>query len=61
MSELFQHGDSAVYWAARQGHVEVIKYLYDEGIPLDTQNKVNIMQYYDKYEISRVTKLSEYI
>lgn len=36
----FQHGDSAVYWAARQGHVEVIKYLHEEGVALDTQNKV---------------------
>ena len=32
-----QHGDSAVYWAARQGHLEVVRYLKEEGVSLDTQ------------------------
>ena len=36
-----QHGDTAVYWAARQGHLEVIRYLVGEGVSLNTQNKVN--------------------
>ena len=37
-----QHGDGAVYWAARQGHVGVIQYLHNQGVNVDTQNKVKI-------------------
>ncbi|KAG8176353.1 hypothetical protein JTE90_006143, partial [Oedothorax gibbosus] len=33
------HGDSAIYWAARQGHDQVIRYLYEEGVSVDIQNK----------------------
>ena len=39
-TSLTQHGDTAVYWAARQGHLDVIKYLVEEGVSLNTQNKV---------------------
>ena len=38
-----QQGDSAVYWAARQGQLEVIKYLEEAGVPLDLKNKVKIL------------------
>ena len=34
-------GDSALYWAARQGHAAVIRWLVDQGVSLDTQNKVS--------------------
>ena len=33
-------GDNAVYWAARQGHSSVIQYLVEQGVRVDTQNKV---------------------
>lgn len=39
---LFQNGDSCIYWAARQGQLDVIKYLKEENVSLDTQNRVNI-------------------
>ena len=34
-------GDSALYWAARQGHAAVIRWLVEQGVSLDTQNKVS--------------------
>ena len=33
-------GDSAVYWAARQGHAEVIQWLVEQGVHINQQNKV---------------------
>ena len=33
-------GDSAVYWAARQGHEDVIQYLVAQGVHVNQQNKV---------------------
>jgi ankyrin repeat protein len=33
---------SCIYWAARQGQLDVIKYLKEENVSLDTQNRVNI-------------------
>ena len=33
-------GDSAVYWAARQGHAPVIRFLVDHGVHVNQQNKV---------------------
>jgi len=36
-----RHGDSALYWAARQGHSNVVMYLHQNGVPLDEINKVN--------------------
>ena len=34
-------GDSAVYWAARQGHHHVVQYLISQGVHVNQQNKVN--------------------
>lgn len=36
----FQHGESAMHWAARQGHGEIVRLLYERGSMVDTQNKV---------------------
>ena len=33
-------GDSAIYWAARQGHEDIIRYLLSQGVHLNQQNKV---------------------
>ena len=33
-------GDSAVYWAARQGHHHVVQYLISQGVHVNQQNKV---------------------
>ena len=33
-------GDSAMYWAARQGHAEVIQHLVSQGVHVNQQNKV---------------------
>ena len=33
-------GDSAIYWSARQGHEDIIKYLLSQGVHLNQQNKV---------------------
>ena len=33
-------GDSAIYWAARQGHEDLIRYLLSQGVHLNQQNKV---------------------
>ena len=35
-------GDSAIYWAARQGHEDIIRYLLSQGVHLNQQNKVHI-------------------
>ena len=35
-------GDSAVYWAARQGHHHVVQYLISQGVHVNQQNKVTI-------------------
>ena len=37
-----QNGDNAVYWAARQGHVDVIKFLKDQAVTIDMQNNVSL-------------------
>ena len=34
-------GDSAVYWAARQGHQDVVQYLISQGVHVNQQNKVS--------------------
>ena len=34
-------GDSAIYWAARQGHEDLIRYLLSQGVHLNQQNKVS--------------------
>ena len=36
-----QHGDNAVYWAARQGQIAAMDFLREQGCPLDAQNKVS--------------------
>ena len=33
-------GDSAIYWAARQGHEDIIQYLVSQGVHINQQNKV---------------------
>ena len=35
-------GDSAVYWAARQGHQDVVQYLISQGVHVNQQNKVSL-------------------
>ena len=30
-----------MYWAARQGHVDVIKFLKDQAVTIDMQNNVS--------------------
>jgi len=36
-----QQGEQALFWAARQGHINVMQYLKDQcGLSLDAQNKV---------------------
>ena len=37
---VLQQGDTAIYWAARQGHLEAIRCLHEAGVSLDSQNKV---------------------
>ena len=41
LGALDSQGDSAVYWAARQGHTPVIEYLVTQGVRVDQQNKVS--------------------
>ena len=41
LTKLDSQGDSAVYWAARQGHTPVIEYLVTQGVRVDQQNKVS--------------------
>ena len=41
LAALDLQGDNAIYWAARQGHSGVIEYLVDQGVRVDTQNKVS--------------------
>ena len=40
LAQVDRQGDSGVVWAARQGHVDVIKYLVAQGVHLNMQNKV---------------------
>lgn len=35
-----QSGANAVYYAARHGHVETLKFLHEKNCPLDIQDKV---------------------
>ncbi len=42
---VFQNGDNAVYWAARQGHVDVIRFLKDQAVTMDMQNNVRFHGY----------------
>ena len=38
-----QHGEQALVWAARHGHINVMQYLSDQcGLSLDAQNNVCI-------------------
>ena len=37
-----QHGDNAIYWAARQGQTYIIEYLKEHECPLNQQNRVSI-------------------
>ena len=41
LTALDSQGDSAVFWAARQGHTPVIEYLVTQGARVDQQNKVS--------------------
>jgi len=43
LSAVDLQGDNAVYWAARQGHSSVIQFLVEQGVRVDTQNKVSIL------------------
>ena len=43
LSALDLQGDNAIYWAARQGHSGVIEYLVDQGVRVDQQNKVSVI------------------
>lgn len=36
-----QSGANAIYYAARHGHVETLKFLHEKKCPLDIQDKVN--------------------
>ena len=38
-------GDSAIYWAARQGHEDIIRYLLSQGVHLNQQNKVSNFEF----------------
>ena len=40
LGQVDQQGDSAVYWAARQGHTQAIQYLVEQGVHVNQQNKV---------------------
>ncbi len=43
-------GDSAIYWAARQGHEEIIQYLVSQGVHINQQNKVrNFDSFFREY------------
>ena len=45
-----QHGEQALLWAARAGHINVIRYLKDQrGLSLDTQNKVCYVKYFYEF------------
>ena len=37
---MLQYGDTALHWAARGGHIEVVKMLVKYGAAVDTRNKV---------------------
>lgn len=39
LAQVDRQGDSGVTWAARQGHVEIIKYLVAQGVHLNMQNR----------------------
>ena len=40
-----RHGDTPLHWAARHGHVAVVRYLCDETINVNPFNKVLIYYY----------------
>ena len=40
LGQVDYQGDSAIYWAARQGHTAVIQYLVEQGVHVNQQNKV---------------------
>ena len=40
MSVVMQEGYFALYWAARDGHTEIVQQLVKAGANLDLQNKV---------------------
>jgi len=42
---LFQNGDDALYTAARQGHVDIVQFLKEQGAEINNQNKVHISVY----------------
>lgn len=37
---ILQSGANAIYYAARHGHVETLKFLHEKKCPLDVQDKV---------------------
>ena len=50
-----QQGDSAVYWASRQGHAKVVKYLVEQGVHVNKQNKVISTVFVPVLSCSRLT------
>ena len=38
-----QHGNTALYWAAEEGHVEVVKLLLQKTADVSIENKVHIL------------------
>ena len=36
-------GDSPIFWAERQGHEEIIKYLLAQGVQTNQQNKARLI------------------
>lgn len=37
------NGDTAIHWAAREGHSHIVRLLYEHGADVDRQNKVNLV------------------
>jgi hypothetical protein len=35
-----QHGESALHWAARGGHLEIVTFLQDNGADINAKNQV---------------------
>jgi ankyrin repeat protein len=40
-----KRGDTALFWAARNGHAHIVRYLCDEGVNVNGRNKVRIDKY----------------